>query len=263
MSEPIEITGSIDRTLRAFQSIAERGDFSPKDLAEDIGIPVSTAYRLLQSFAAADYVEKTAQGSYRPGRQLLRLSSLIVDRFDYEALTQPVLAELSARFGETCAFALYLPRDHALTIVNAIQADHPLQYVVQKFTPRPMVHGALGRSMLPFLPEEDVLAAVEKQGEPDNGHHAITRAELAAEAEQIHRQGCFVATSPNAYGTNGTAAPVFNSKGHVLGSVGVTVPIVRYDPAIQPAIIEAVVEAARGLSEILGHGTRSATASKG
>ncbi|HWW63712.1 MAG TPA: IclR family transcriptional regulator [Sphingomonadaceae bacterium] len=248
-----ELTGTIERTLRALQCVAERGEFALKDFAEEVGIPTSTAYRLLQSLGAANFVEKATHGNYRVGRELVRLASLIIDEFDYAALAHPFLLDLADRFQETCAFALYLPKEHAFTIIDTINAAHPLQYIVEKYTPRAMVWGALGRSMLPFLPDKDVRAAIEKQGAPiEKDMRSITMDDLKAEAETILHQGCFVATSPNALGTNGTAAPVFNSKGQLLGSLGVTVPIVRYDPALQPEISAAVIEAAKGLSAALG-----------
>lgn len=250
-----EFTGAIERALRSLQTVAEYGEFTPKDIAEDVSVPTSTAYRLIQSLMAMNFVEKSGRGSYRVGRQLYRLAALIVDQCDYEAIARPFLVELTDEFQETAAFALYLPNEYSFTIVDAILSKHPLQYVVEKYAPRPMIGGALGRAMLPFLPEHDVQEAIARQGPPpESSPGPVTREDLAAEFEIVHRQGCFIATSPNVFGTNGTAAPVFNSKGQVLGTLGMTVPSVRYTPEMQPRITEAVVNAARELSSALGFG---------
>lgn len=259
-----EFTGAIERTLRSLQAVAEHGEFTPKDIAQDVSLPTSTAYRLIQSLMAMNFVEKSGRGSYRVGRQLYRLAALIVDQCDYEAVAHPFLVDLAEQFQETTAFALYLPNEYSFTIVDAVLSKHPLQYVVEKYAPRPMIQGALGRSMLPFLPEDHVLEAIARQGDPrEPGTPAVTRQSLVEEFEAIHRQGCFVATSPNAFGTNGTAAPVFNSRGQLLGSLGMTVPSVRYDPAIQPRFSAAVVEAARGLSAALGFGSDTSRRKRG
>jgi DNA-binding IclR family transcriptional regulator len=252
-----EATGTIERTLRAIRCVAERGEFSLKDFAEEVGIPTSTAYRLLQSLGEANFIEKSTYGSYRVGRELYRLSALVVHDIEYEAMARPLLQRLSEQFHETCALAIYLPKEKVFTIVETVGALHQLQYVVERYTHRPMVWGALGRSMLPFLPEEDVVAAIAKQGRaPEPNMQPITREDLRAEAEAIMREGCFVATSPNAFGTSGTAAPVFNSKGQVFGSIGVTIPSVRYDPEIQPVLSAAIIDAARGMSAALGYRER-------
>jgi DNA-binding IclR family transcriptional regulator len=249
-----EAVGPIERTLKALASVAERGEFTPKDIAADAGVPTSTAYRLLLSLAALNYVEKASHGSYRVGRQYIRLASLILDRFDYASVAHPFLVELSAQFQETCAFALYVPKAYAFTIIDIINSLHPLQYIVAMNTLRPLVWGALGRSMLPYLPEEEVQAAIDRQAAPpEPGTPPVTREMLAAEFDVIRSQGCFIATSPNALGSNGTAAAVFNARGQLLGSLGVTVPIVRYDAAMQPAISAAVVHAARAMSAALGY----------
>ena len=252
---PATLTGSIGRALLTLQAIAEQGEFTPRMIAAEVGLPTSTAYRLIQSLSAMNFVEKSSHGSYRVGRQLLRMASLIVDQFDYDTVAQPLLAELAEAFEETAAFALYLPKEYCFMIVSAVTAKHPLQYVVEKYARRPMIGGALGRSMLPFLPEKDVKEAIarqERQHEPNAKR--IEREDLYEEFEAVHRNGCFIATSPNTVGSNGTAAPVFNSRGQLLGSLGVTVPSIRYNAAIQPEVSAAVIASARRLSETLGFG---------
>lgn len=248
-----ESTGVTERTLSALRCVAERGEFTPKDIAEEAGVPASTAYRLLQSLGAMNFVEKASQGNYRVGREFIRLAARVMEHLDYGAIAHPFLQALSERFQETVAFALYLPKDHAFTIVDTIQAAHPLQYVVTKYTLRPMVWGALGRSMLAFLPDEDVHAAIERQGQPpEPGAPPVTFEMLQGEFESIRRQGGYVGLSPNALGTNGTGAPVFNSRGQLLGALGIAVPLVRYDASLQPEMTAAVISAARDLSAALG-----------
>lgn len=252
-AQSLELTGAVERALRAVQCVAEKGEFTPRDLAEDAGIPTSTAYRLLHSLNDVNFVEKASHGNYRVGRQLLRLASLVVSRFDYRAMARPFLADLASAFHETCAFALYLPGACAFAVVDLINAIYPLQYVIEHYAARPMIPGALGRAMLPYLPEQDVRTAAERQNvTPESGSAPLTWDMLMAEFEAIRRQGCFVAAIPNPLGTNGTAAPVFNARGQLLGSIGVTVPVVRYDVTRQPEVSGAVIRAARGMSAALG-----------
>lgn len=248
-----ESAGTIERTLRAIRTVAEKGEFNLKEFAEEVGIPTSTAYRLLQSLGEVNFVEKSAYGSYRVGRELYRLAALVVHDIEYEAMARPLLQRLSDEFHETSAFALYLPKEKVYTIVELINSVHQLQFVVERYTHRPMVWGAMGRSILPFLPEEDVLEAIARQGPaPEPNMPPITREDLRAEAESIMREGCFVANSPNVWGNNNTAAPVFNSKGEVLGSIGVTIPSVRFDQDIQDRLSRAIVQAAKDMSAALG-----------
>lgn len=258
MKEATELTGTIERTLRALQCVAESGAFSAKDVATQVGIPTSTAYRLLQTLSQMNFVEKSTHGAYRIGREYVRLASLVTSTYDYETISEPFLQDLSQQFHETCAFALYLPKQHAYMIAHVHAAKHPLQFVVERFMPRSMVRGALGRAMLPFLPREDLLAAYEAEHSSNLPELSQpSQDELALEFEEIHRQGCFIGISPNALGANSTVAPVFNSKGQVLGSVGIAIPNVRFDPTRQPEISAAVIAAARGLSAVLGYGDRS------
>ncbi len=100
----------------------------------------------------------------------------------------------------------------------------------------------LGRAMLPWLDEADVRIAIERQGPPlEAGTPPMTYELLQTENERVRKQGCFVATSASALGTNGTAAPVFNARGQIFGSLGVAIPAVRYDAEMQPSLSAAVI----------------------
>jgi len=253
MREAPELSGAIERTLRVLQCVAESGTFTAKSIADQSGLPTSTAYRLLQTLSGMNFVEKASHGGFRIGREYVRLASLVTSTCDYETMSDPALRKLADRFEETCAFALYLPTQHAFTIVHLIASVHPLQFVVEKFMPRSMAVGALGRAMLPFLSREDVEAALAYHAETPEREFLVSWDDLHGELEQVHQAGCYVGISPSALGANSTAAPVFNSRGEILGSIGITIPNIRYDPASQPHISAAVVEAARELSATLGH----------
>ena len=75
--EPAELSGAIERTLRVLQCVAESGTFTAKTIAEQAGIPTSTAYRLLQTLNGMNFVEKASHGGFRIGREYVRLASLV------------------------------------------------------------------------------------------------------------------------------------------------------------------------------------------
>lgn len=253
----------IERALLTLSCVAKKGAFNLKEVADEVGIPSSTAYRLLQAFAAADFVEKSGHGTYRIGRQFVRVASLIVDSQDYEAIVRPHLDRLSDLFHETCAMAVYLPTRHSYAIMASVPSIHPLKYVLEKFVPRPMVWGALGRSMLPFLSKDEVMAALENQGSPlDRNTPPMTYEELTQAFSTTRKEGCYVGTSADAYGASGTAAAILDPRGRVWGSIGVTTPVIRYDPAIQPEISAAVIEASRSLSLALAGTQHSGAATR-
>lgn len=69
--EPIRIIGN---TVQLIDVLAQAGALSPAVAAERIGIPRSSAYRLIDGLAAVDLVEPVGDGTVRLSTRWLRLS---------------------------------------------------------------------------------------------------------------------------------------------------------------------------------------------
>ena len=75
--------GAGARVVRLLQCVAEAGDeFTVTSLAQRLSLAPSTVHRLLQSLVSTDMIERAGADSYRPGRELFRMASLLVQRFD-------------------------------------------------------------------------------------------------------------------------------------------------------------------------------------
>ena len=78
---------SLDRALDLFQQVLQHdGEKSLDDIAAAIGLPPSTAYRVVSRFKTRGLLAKVAKGRYRAGAALLD----IAERFDYSALLTQV-----------------------------------------------------------------------------------------------------------------------------------------------------------------------------
>lgn len=250
-----DTVGTTERAIRLLQFIAESGDFSLKSAAHALNLPPSTVHRMLQLLNKLDLVARYDKQTYRIGREFYRMGSLAAGKFDLNAAAHPQLKEIFSRFQETCSFALYLPSTRRGMIVETLTTPHPLQYRIDPFIPWSLVWGALGRTMLAYLPDEDIRAALsEAEPSPATGQPAPTLESLAEELAAIRANGYYVSINQNVKGATGTAAAVLGTDGRLIGSLGLTIPVARYDPNRQPEISNVILEQARALSAALGHG---------
>ena len=253
-TEEKQTFGTVSRVIRLLQLVAEMGSFSLKDMAQRLELPPSTAHRLLQLLVQFDIIERTERQTYKVSREFFRMGSLAAKQFDLNAAAHSYLLEIGAEFGETCSLALYLPVERRGMIVDTVRTLNPLRYHVDEFVPWPLVWGALGRTMMAYLPDEAVTAILaDSEPSPALNQPPPTKEGLAVELAGIRELGYYVSINQNVMGATGTAAPVFGAGGRLIGSLGITVPVARYKPEMQSALSASVAKQAEALSRALGY----------
>src|SRR5688500_20147820 len=74
---------SVDRAVSVLEILAREGSAGVSDVAAEIGVHKSTAFRLLAALEERDLVEQnTERGKYQLGFGVLRLASAIPARLD-------------------------------------------------------------------------------------------------------------------------------------------------------------------------------------
>ncbi len=102
MSEPQGRIQVLDKAAALIERLAEHGEASAVQLAEWIGEPRSSVYRLLDGLRAIGWVEPGGRrGTYRLGLGLFRVGSRVTRRFDERAAARPVMERLHAHTEQT------------------------------------------------------------------------------------------------------------------------------------------------------------------
>ncbi len=102
---------SVDRAVTVLEILAREGSAGVSEVAAEIGVHKSTAFRLLAALEERDLVEQnTERGKYQLGFGVLRLASAIPGRLDMVRQAQPVLDELAQLLDETINIAVV--REH-------------------------------------------------------------------------------------------------------------------------------------------------------
>ncbi len=153
---------SLKKALRALTFMNQKGDATVTDVARAVGIPRTTAHRVLATLASEGYVEKQPPSDYY--RLTSRVQKLAAG-FQVEQLLIEVAKPLIAAAGRELKWPLALttPRDGEMVI--RLDTDHDCPRALERFHigfSVPIVHATGGFCYLANCSDEersDVLAA--------------------------------------------------------------------------------------------------------
>ena len=221
------------------------------ELARMVGVPKSTAFRLLAFLAQSGLVER--QGTdYRLGRRLFELGSLVAE-FKPRSIRDsalPYLEDLYELTHETVHLGILDGTD--VLYLEKIYGHEAVMSPSRVGGRLPAHCVGLGKAMLAYSPSE-TLDAVITTGLPPLTPYSIIYAQLLREAlKEIRQQGVAFDREEAKLGLTCVAAPVLGANGYAVAAVSVSGPTYRFDPA---RFVPAVRDAANGVSsEIKSYG---------
>jgi DNA-binding IclR family transcriptional regulator len=243
-------SGSGERLIHLIKLIASGPHmFSLGEFAARAGLPTSSVHRLLKTLEKTGLVERGSGQSYRPGRELHRIASQLVSRFDLARSARPLLQDLVDRFGETAVLCAYSPASRRAVVAEVVLTPKPLRFNIDKGLEVALPWGSLGRAVLAFMPQSEIEMVLRSEHSgPLTGAARPTRAELEAALGQIREQG-YASYSEPQLDLAGVAAPVFDANGDVLGSLGIIMLSSRFSQEVENALATALKAAAADLSQ--------------
>jgi DNA-binding IclR family transcriptional regulator len=250
--EPSAGVQSVDRALTILAILARLGQVGVTEIAVELGVHKSTAFRLLSTLEAHDIVEQTEdRGKYRLGLGLVRLAGASTARLDVVQEARPVSRRLAAACGETVNVAVL--SDGSALYVDQVAGGSGLQshnWVGQRV---PLHATSNGKVLLSGLDSDEVDRRLESL--PSYTEGTITsRGELHQELASVRQRGYAVAVDELEVGLTALAAPLRSAHGDVVASMSVSGPSLRLDPARVEQLIPVLVAAAEEVSGRLGWG---------
>ncbi len=228
MSSTASGTQAVDRAALLVATVVRADEpVTFAALAEECGLPKSTASRLLTALERTELVERRETGSYVAGRLFDQYAARHDPWEELAHLAHPVLETLSAETGETVN--LGVPRGDR--VLHVAQVDTRFLIGTRDWTrvDVPPHSSALGKVLYAHgaLEVPRVLNAVTEHTETDPERFA---AMLAA----VRRRGYATTVDELEVGLTGIAAPVRDRSGRVIAALGVSGPSVRLEERLAP-----------------------------
>lgn len=225
-----------------------------RELAGRLGVSPSTAHRLITDLEQLGLVSRADKGSYRLGLEFLRLAWSAVERYPVQEVATDALNELAERSGESSFFAVYGESRHHLMFSLVVESPHPLRYTLPLKRWIPLYAGASGHAILAYLPHEIVREVVDGPIEALTDRTLRGASELRDRLKRVAREGFAMSRGERIEGAVAIASPVFGPSGAVMGSIGITMPEVRFKEDSASSLTELVREAAGQVTDYLGKG---------
>lgn len=261
-SDAVSSLQSVDRALQVLELLAAWGSGGVSELAAEIGVHKSTAFRLLGALEAREMVQQDAErGKYRLGFGLVRLARRVNVQLELTEQAQPLTDRLARTLGESINVAVL--REHFA--VNVVQSRGQASVVSHNWIGQltPLHATSSGKVLLAHLdPAHQDQLLGQRLDRLTSQTHTDPKV-LKAELRTILTVGHAVSCGELEDGLNAVAVPVRGEDGRVIAALSASGPAYRLGPERFAEVLQQLVAAAADLSRRLGHWDGEALTSAG
>lgn len=218
-----------------------------KAIAQELGMVTSTCLHILRVLVEERLVGVDATKRYSLGPGMLSLARAVIERNPFPRLAQPVLDELSARWGVTAIGVEIVGVDHMVVLALA-RAQAPFSLHVDVGSRFPALISATGRLVAAFGGLGD--KELERRFKALRWEQAPPFAAWLAEVESVRRKGYSLDRGNYIAGVTIVAVPVFDERRrmtHALVAAGVSD---RLDAQRRQGLIDDLTRQAQALGEL-------------
>jgi len=240
---------SLERGLDLlFLFSAERPTLSLPEIATALGLPGSTAYRLVTTCCRKNVLTRDSRAKrYELHASLLRFQHVLRSRLDIRRIALPHLDELAALSSETSQ--LFLLQGNEAVCAEVVSSPNTIRFMPERGRAIPLHASALGRAVLAFLPQSFLKRYLEEVGLPAMTPHTITNPKaLRALLRQIRKQRYALTFQQMYLGARGVAVPIFGHEGTAIASLGISGPHPRFTDRKAKGLVPALREHSRAIS---------------
>lgn len=256
---------SVDRAITVLEILARRGEAGVSEVAAEIAVHKSTAFRLLASLEGRGLVEQADdRGKYRLGFGIVRLAGAVSARMDVTRHGRGVCERLAGQIGETVNLAV-AQEGHA---INLDQVRGPSAVTAHNWVGQltPLHATSSGKVLLAWRnpdpdagpdtdTDTDAVAALVGPGPlPRFTPATITApAALHEELTRVRAAGYAITLEEYEVGLNAMAAPIREYGGRVVAAVSASGPAYRFTETRMHELADILIAGAQEISRRMGH----------
>lgn len=247
---------SLDKTLSVLSLFTDQAaTITPEDVEKLTGASRSSAYRYIQSLVDTGLIAQISSGVYGLGARILELDRLHRNSDHLLAAARDIMDVYAARRG----INLILSRYYGDRVVCSHTAwvNPNLTQIYERGRPLPLFYGAMAKVILANLGAYQLRSLMLRHVDD------IRKAGLGSDWKEfrgtmmrLRKQGSCVTHAEITPESVGVAAPLFDTSGHVTGSIAYAVPRDAFErideTSLRQDIMAAAAEIGVRLKEITG-----------
>ena len=243
---------SVDRALGLLELLARLGEAGVTELARELKVHKSTAFRLVVALENRQLVEQVAErGKYRLGFGIVRLAGAVSAHLDLPRESRPVCERLAAEVGETVNVAVL----DAGAAINIIQAHGSAAVTARNWVgARTALHASSsGKALLAWASEEELAGVLANKLQRYTKHTITSEDALRVDLKTARERGWASTNEELEVGLNSLAAPIRGGGGYVVAAVSIAGPSYRLTVDSFNAIAGKLVPGAQQISSRIGY----------
>ncbi|MFF7445473.1 MULTISPECIES: IclR family transcriptional regulator C-terminal domain-containing protein [unclassified Streptomyces] len=244
---------SVDRAISVLEILAQRGEAGVSEVAAEIDVHKSTAFRLLGALEARGLVEQAGErGKYRLGFGIVRLAGAVTGRIDITQQGRPVCERLAGEIGETVNIAVM--QEHYA--INLYQVRGPGAVTAHNWVGQltPLHATSSGKILLAHLPAKQRAALLTETGTKKVTPHTITaKTKLEKNLAEARERGYAYTIEELEIGLHAMAAPIRDRDGKVVAALSASGPSYRFTEERLHELAPVLLKGAEEISHRMGY----------
>ncbi|WP_435320686.1 IclR family transcriptional regulator [Haloarchaeobius sp. TZWSO28] len=216
-----------ESSIRILESLKAQPRQTLADLTETLDIARSTIHRHLLTLEANDLVVRDeSDGTFSLGLRFLDFGHRSREHVEFFDVGRKYVDRLAEETGEK-VWLIAKEGDFSVHLYKA-HGENPLETSAKVGQRRYLHQLAAGKSILAYLPDEELEAIIERRGLDETTENTITSPdELREELEAIRERGYAFNIGESITGLNAIGAPIRDEDGYPIGAISISGPANR------------------------------------
>lgn len=254
ITEPASTEG-VQAVIFALQILefmaVQTGDVGVTELATAFGTTKSRIFRHLRTLLLQGYILQDDAGRYRVGSRLVALGNAVMQNFDLFQVSADLMRALRDKVGSSVVLGQM--DDAGLRVLSVVPGKALMEITVRSGSIMGYHSSAQGKIALAFGPPELMARVLRKPLQAHSPRTIVDVAQLLEELKVIKARGWAAAPGEAVIGLNAVAAPLFDVKGALIGTLAVVDSVQFLPDEPSEGLIAAVTMAAHQISSNLGY----------
>ncbi|CAM2969513.1 DNA-binding transcriptional regulator KdgR [Vibrio rarus] len=248
-----EAVSSVLKVFNILQALSEQKEIGVSELSQRLMMSKATTYRFLQTMKMLGYISQEGEtDKYALTLKLFELGAKALEYVDLIDIADKEMREISNLTNETVHLGAL--DESAIIYLHKIDSSYNLRMHSRVGRRNPLYSTAIGKVLLSgktHAEAMETLQPVEFIQHTDKTHRNAQQ--LMAEVHTVACQHYGEDNEEQEPGLRCIAAPIYDRFGHIIASVSVSFPTIRFDIERKPAYVKMLQDAGRNISEKLGY----------
>ncbi len=241
------------RVLQILEYLGKNNNATIEHITKHTHIPYTTAYRILQTCLTKKYVELSPEKHYRLTQKFFHIAKAYMQA--YAPLISVARAHLQKLFFKTKETVhLAVLSGTKVLYIDKIDSDHSLRMHSRIGNEAPIHCTGVGKALLAWMSEPAQQALIESLQLARHTDNTITQKKaLHTHLQTVRTQHYAEDTEEHEPHIHCLAMPVFDEYNHVMASISVSCPTVRFFDDYKDLVLKTLAACAENVSKLLGN----------